>query len=89
MLLGGGPAAVVGVAVDRVGLAALARGSGTSSATTWPPTRGRPLVAGLFFAGADGGPRPTGPTSGYYLLVFVAYMVAVSVNFLAVAGYAC
>ncbi len=86
VLLGGGPAALTGV---------------LSIAVTWPRTREAlhklrtnlatyawsPLLAGLFFHAATG-VAGVGPHAlGYYLLVFAAYNVSLTVNFLGVAGY--
>ncbi len=88
VLLGGGPAALVGA---------------VSIAVTWPRTREAPhylrnnlaafawspLLAGLFFSSATRAAGVGPKAVGYYLLVFAAYLVSVAVNFLAVAGYGC
>src|SRR5450755_598666 len=86
VLLGGGPAALLGVIIAVVG---------------WSRSRERadcfrsnvaiyawfPLLAGILFHEATIA-FDTGPTSiGYYLLVFLAFLVALAVNFGGSAGY--
>jgi len=88
VLLGGGPAALVGVLTIAVGWFRSREAShylrNNLAAYAWSP-----LLAGLFFhAGtslAGVGPHMV----GYYLLVFAAYLVSLTINFLAVAGYGC
>jgi diguanylate cyclase (GGDEF)-like protein len=86
VLLGGGPAAIVGVVTIGVSWFAIRE----------PPHQLRnnlatfawyPLIAGLFFRGttelAEVGPRSV----GFYLIIFATYLTAVCVNFISVAGY--
>ena len=88
VLLGGGPAALVGVLAIGVGWFH-SREAGHNLRNNLAAYAWSPLLAGLFMASAvrlvGVGPHAL----AYYLLVFVTYMVALTVNFLAVAGYAC
>ena len=88
VLLGGGPGAVVGIVAITVGWLR-SREPADQFRNNLATYAWSPLLAGLFFASAthaaDVGPHAV----AYYLFVFVAYMVALMVNFLAVAGYAC
>ena len=88
VLLGGGPGALVGVLAIAIGWFR-SREAGHQLRNNLAAYAWSPLLAGLFFYSAvreaGVGPRAV----EYYLLVFVAYMVALSVNFLAVAGYSC
>jgi diguanylate cyclase (GGDEF)-like protein len=88
VLLGGGPAAVVGV---------------ISIAFTWFRTREQfhylrnnlaafawyPLLTGAFFHAMVGLTGSGSQSIGYYLLVFAAYLVMLTLNFLFIAGYNC
>jgi diguanylate cyclase (GGDEF)-like protein len=88
VLLGGGPAAFIGV---------------LSIASSWFKVREPahqlrnnlvtfawfPLLTGAFFHGTTG-LTGVGPSSvGYYLLVFAAFLVMLTFNFLFIAGYGC
>jgi diguanylate cyclase (GGDEF)-like protein len=88
VILGGGPAAVVGVLSVAVGWLRSREAAhffrNNLATFAWCP-----LVAGLFFAGAVRLAHVDEQAIGYYLLVFAAYMVEVTVNFLPVAGLAC
>jgi diguanylate cyclase (GGDEF)-like protein len=87
-LLGGGPGAVVGVFTDLLAWIRVREAPhyfrNNLAAYAWFP-----LASGLFFhatihiAGASVG------SPGYYLLVFAMFVVALALNFLAVAGYQC
>jgi diguanylate cyclase (GGDEF)-like protein len=86
--LGGGPGALVGVIAISIGWLH-SREPADSFRNNLAAYAWSPLLAGLFFAGAihvaGVGPRAV----AYYLLVFAAYMVALTVNFVSIAGYAC
>jgi diguanylate cyclase (GGDEF)-like protein len=87
VLLGAGPAALIGVLSIAVGWFR-SREAAHTLRNNLATFAWYPLLAGLFFhamAGLAGvGPRAI----GYYLLVFAAYLVAIAINFAAVAGYA-
>ncbi|HEY3729441.1 MAG TPA: EAL domain-containing protein [Solirubrobacteraceae bacterium] len=88
VLLGGGPAAVVGVLSIAIG---------------WPHTREAPqafgynlvtyawfpLITGLFFYGGRELMNVSAHMPAYYVLVFAAYVVSMTANFAAVAGLTC
>jgi diguanylate cyclase (GGDEF)-like protein len=88
VLLGGGPAAVVGV---------------LSIAFGWLRTREAahylrnnlltfawfPLLSGLAFQAAVHATDAGQHDPGYYLLVFAAFMLALALNFVGIAGYQC
>jgi diguanylate cyclase (GGDEF)-like protein len=88
VLLGGGPAAVVGVVSVTVGWLtsreALSHFRNNLATFAWFP-----LVAGLFLRSAlhVGGVQKG--QLAFYLLVFVAYLVSITANFAFVAGYSC
>jgi diguanylate cyclase (GGDEF)-like protein len=88
VLLGGGPAAVIGVISIVVGWLSSREGANAfrnNLATfIWYP-----LITGLFFAGAVDLTGAGKHELGYYLLVFAAYIVSMTSNFLFVAGSAC
>jgi diguanylate cyclase (GGDEF)-like protein len=88
VLLGGGPAAVVGVLSIAIGWFRWREAPhylrNNLASFMWFP-----LIASAFFHGgvrlADVGPHAV----AYYLLVFAAFVVAMALNFLLVAGYQC
>jgi diguanylate cyclase (GGDEF)-like protein len=88
VLLGPGPAAILGAVTITL--------PSLRNRTAWPGFLNNvatfmwfPLVAGLFFREAvhlaGVGPR----TLAYYLVVFAAFLVSLSVNFLCVFGFRC
>jgi diguanylate cyclase (GGDEF)-like protein len=88
VLLGGGPAALVGVLTDAVGWVRR-REAGHYLRNNLLTYLWFPLIAGLFFHSTT---ELTGATSkdlGFYLLVFATFLVALALNFLAVAAYQC
>jgi diguanylate cyclase (GGDEF)-like protein len=88
VLLGGGPAALVGVIAISIGWLH-SREAGDAFRNNLVAYAWSPLLAGLFFA-ATTHTAGVGPHAvAYYLLVFATYMVALTVNFMVVAGYAC
>jgi diguanylate cyclase (GGDEF)-like protein len=88
VLLGGGPAAVVGV---------LCVGGGWLRSREAPHMFRNnlavfawyPLVAGLFFSAVARATGIHGHPLAYYLLVFVTYLVGLAVNLLGAAGFVC
>ncbi len=88
VLLGGAPAALVGVlsvGVGWLGSREPAHCLRNNLATyAWFP-----LLAGLWFHAAATTTHDGQQTAGYYLLVFVAFMLALGLNFVAIAGYQC
>ncbi len=88
VLLGGGPAALVGVVSVAVGWLRTREGPqqlrNNLATYAWYP-----LVAGLFFRGAIGLTHVGRPDLGYYLLIFATYVVSMSANFLPIAGFTC
>jgi diguanylate cyclase (GGDEF)-like protein len=88
VLLGGGPAAVVGVVSVALGWftsrEAPHQFRNNLAAFAWFP-----LIAGLFFRAALHVANIHGHGLGFFLLVFVAYLVSITANFLFIAGYAC
>ncbi|MGO9819398.1 MAG: putative bifunctional diguanylate cyclase/phosphodiesterase [Solirubrobacteraceae bacterium] len=88
VILGGGPAAVVGVLAISVGWLH-SRESGHHFRNNLATYAWSPLLAGLFFASAIDATGVGPHAIGFYLLVFATYMVALTVNFVAVAGYTC
>ena len=88
VLLGGGPAALVGVLSISVGWLH-SREEGHEFLNNLVAYAWSPLLAGLFFLGATES-LGLGPHSfGYYLLVFATYLIALTVNFMVIAGYTC
>jgi diguanylate cyclase (GGDEF)-like protein len=86
VLLGGGPAAAIGVTSILVGWLR-SREAPSSLLINLSTYAGFPLVAGVFF---HAGIKLTGAGSGavgYYLLVFATFVLALALNFLAIAGY--
>jgi diguanylate cyclase (GGDEF)-like protein len=88
VLLGGGPAALIGVIAISVGWLHTREPAhhlrNNLAVYAWSP-----LLAGLLFAGATQALGVGTHQVAYYLLVFVAYVVALMVNFFAIAGYVC
>jgi diguanylate cyclase (GGDEF)-like protein len=88
VLLGGGPATVVGVLSIAFGWLR-SREAGHRLRINLATYAWFPLAAGLWFHAAEQitheGPR----TAGYYLLVFVAFVLALALNFVTIAGYQC
>jgi len=87
VLLGGGPAAVVGVASVSVGWLRRHPAQGFRNdlvAYAWCP-----LIAGLFFAGAVQIASIEHHALGFFLLVFATFIVEETLNFIAVAGWNC
>jgi len=88
VLLGGGPAALIGVVSVGVGWLSSREAPhffrNNLAAFAWYP-----LVTGLFFRGAIGLTHAGRHDIGYYLLVFAAYLVSMIANFLPVAGFTC
>jgi diguanylate cyclase (GGDEF)-like protein len=88
VLLGGGPAAVIGVASIVLGWLS-SRESPSAFRNNLATFACYPLITGLFFLGAVTVTGATEHELGYYLLVFAAYIVSMTSNFLLVAGSAC
>jgi diguanylate cyclase (GGDEF)-like protein len=86
VLLGGGPAALIGVLTIAIGW--------TRSREPWHYFRNNlvtylwfPLLAALCFHAATGLGHVRSHQLGYYLLVFAAFVVALTINFAMIAGY--
>ncbi len=88
VLLGGGPAAVIGVVSIVVGWLS-SRESANAFRNNLATFAWYPLITGLFFLGAVNATGTGEHELGYYLLVFAAYLVSMASNFLLVAGSAC
>jgi diguanylate cyclase (GGDEF)-like protein len=88
VLLGGGPAACIGVLTIAIGWVR-SREAPHYFRNNLVTYAWFPLAAALFFhAAAD--LAHVGPHQlGYYLLVFAAFVVALSLNFVMIAGYQC
>jgi diguanylate cyclase (GGDEF)-like protein len=88
VLMGGGPAAVVGVVSMAIGWFTSREAPhyfrNNLAAFAWFP-----LIAGLFFHQALSVAGIHGHPLGFFLLVFVSYVVSISANFVFVAGYSC
>jgi diguanylate cyclase (GGDEF)-like protein len=88
VLLGGGPGALIGVLSIAIGWFHSREAPhflrNNLATFAWSP-----LLAGLFFHAATSAAGLGRHALGYFLLVFAAYMVSLTVNFLATAGYAC
>jgi diguanylate cyclase (GGDEF)-like protein len=88
VLLGGGPAALIGVLTIAIGWTR-SRESQHYFRNNVVTYAWFPLAAALFFhaavALAGVGPRQL----GYYLLVFATFLVALTTNFVMIAGYQC
>jgi len=86
ILLGGGPAALIGLLTISVGWVrsreALHYFRNNLLTYVWFP-----LATGIFFHSAAGLLRVGPHDLGYYLLVFVAFMIALALNFAMIAGY--
>ncbi len=88
VVLGGGPAALIGVATIATGWLRW-REAGHYLRNNLVTYAWFPLLAGLFFHAST---RLAGVGShdvGYYLLVFATFVIALALNFLGVAGYQC
>jgi diguanylate cyclase (GGDEF)-like protein len=88
VLLGGGPAALVGVASIAIGSLRW-REAPHYFRNNLVTYAWFPLIGGLFFHAAIGVAHVGAHEIGYYLLVFTAFVVALAVNFLMVASYQC
>jgi diguanylate cyclase (GGDEF)-like protein len=86
VLLGAGPAVIVGVVSIGVGWLR-SRDPSHRLLTNLATFAWCPLVAGLFFSAMVRLLALNQHPIGYYLLVFVAYMVAMTTNLLCVVGY--
>ncbi|MEA2272001.1 MAG: hypothetical protein QOI98_709 [Solirubrobacteraceae bacterium] len=88
VLLGGAPAAVVGVLTISIGWLR-SREAGHYFVNNLVTYAWFPLIGGLFFH-ATTQTAQVGPNDiGYYLLVFAAFALALAINFTMVAGYQC
>ncbi len=88
VLLGGGPAACVGVVTIAVGWLR-SREAPHYLLSNLATYAWFPLAAGLFFQGAVRVAGVEAHEPGYYLIVFVTFVVALALNFLCIAGYRC
>jgi diguanylate cyclase (GGDEF)-like protein len=88
VLLGGGPAAVVGVVTDAVGWLRR-REAGHYLRNNLLTYTWFPLIGGLFFHSTTELTGAASNSPGFYLLVFATFVVSLAINFLAVAGYQC
>jgi diguanylate cyclase (GGDEF)-like protein len=87
-LLGGGPAAVIGFLTIAIGWFRW-REPGHQLLNNIATFIWFPLLAGIFFHSAVHLGHLSSSSVGFYLLVFVAFVVALALNFLAIAGYRC
>jgi diguanylate cyclase (GGDEF)-like protein len=88
VLLGGGPAALVGVLTVAVG-GLRSREAPHYLRNNLATYAWFPLCTGLFFHSLANAARIGPHSAGYYLLVFVAFAFAMVLNFVAIAGYQC
>lgn len=88
VLLGGGPAAVVGGSTILIGWMRSREGS-YSLLNNFITYSTFPLLAGVFFHAAAGLIGVGSNDVAYYLLVFCTFLFALALNFLFIAGYAC
>jgi diguanylate cyclase (GGDEF)-like protein len=88
VLLGGGPAAIVGLVTDAVGWLRR-REAGHYLRNNLITYTWFPLIGGLFFHAATHLAHTPKSSAAYYLLVFATFVISLAVNFLAVAGYQC
>jgi diguanylate cyclase (GGDEF)-like protein len=88
VLLGGAPAALVGVLTIGVGWFRW-REDGHSLRNNLVTYAWFPLIGGLFFHFVVGVAHIDPHGADYYLLVFAAFALALAVNFVMVAGYQC
>jgi diguanylate cyclase (GGDEF)-like protein len=88
VLLGGGPAALVGVLAIAIGWLH-SREPGHEFRNNLVTFAWFPLITGLFFHGVVGLAHVGPHGLGYYLLVFAAFLVALGLNFFAIAWYQC
>jgi diguanylate cyclase (GGDEF)-like protein len=88
VLLGGGPAALVGVVTIAVGRLS-SREEPHYFRNNLVTYVWFPLAGGLFFNAAVRVGHVGAHDLGYYVLVFVAFVLALALNFVMVAGYQC
>ncbi|HEY5428024.1 MAG TPA: GGDEF domain-containing protein, partial [Solirubrobacteraceae bacterium] len=88
VLLGGGPAALIGVLSIAIGWWH-SREAPHHFRNNLATFAAYPLLAGLIFAGATHVTHAVPGAVAYYLLVFAAFLVGVCANFLVVAGFVC
>jgi len=88
VLLGGGPAAMIGVVTITVGWLRW-REAGHYFRNNLVTYIWFPLIGGLFFHAASRAAHLTSGDLSYYLLSFVAFVLALVLNFVMVAGYQC
>jgi diguanylate cyclase (GGDEF)-like protein len=88
VLLGGGPAAIVGVLSIAVGWFR-SREAPHYLRNNLATYAWFPLVSGLFFHAVIGATHIGAGDVGYYLIVFATFVVALALNFVAIAGYQC
>src|SRR5947209_2853118 len=88
VLLGGGPAALVGVVTIAIGWLRW-REPGHYLRSNLATYAWFPLVTGLAFHAAVGVADARPDSVAYYLFVFAAFVLALALNFLAIAGYQC
>jgi diguanylate cyclase (GGDEF)-like protein len=86
VLLGGGPAAAIGVTSILIGWLR-SREAPSSLLINLSTYAGFPLVAGVFFHASVSLTGAGSGALGYYLLVFATFVLALALNFLAIAGY--
>jgi hypothetical protein len=86
VLLGGGPAALFGVLAIAVGWLR-SREPADVFRNNLATYAWFPLIAGLFFHATTRLAQVGSHDLGFYLLVFVAFILALVVNFIAIAGY--
>jgi diguanylate cyclase (GGDEF)-like protein len=88
VLLGGGPAALIGVLTISIGWLRSREDAhyllNNIATYAWFP-----LLGGLFFYAATRAAHVGPHALGYYLLVFAAFVLALALNFLLIAGYQC
>jgi diguanylate cyclase (GGDEF)-like protein len=88
VLLGGGPAALVGVVAIGVGWFR-SREAAHYLRNNLVTYAWFPLLAGLFFHAAIGLGHIGSGDARYYLLVFATFVIALGLNFVGAAGYQC
>jgi diguanylate cyclase (GGDEF)-like protein len=88
VLLGGGPAAVVGVLAIAVGWFR-SREAPHYFRNNLVTYAWFPLLAGLWFQAVVHVTHAGTDAASYYLLVFLAFVLALALNFLGIAGYQC
>ncbi len=88
VLLGGGPAACIAVLAVSIGSLRL-RERPNEFLQNLVTFAWFPLIAGLFFHAVVHLASLTPQDAGYYLLVFIAFMLALALNFVGIATYQC